>query len=174
MIFQQGTEGSRIQFRGTISGLAENFSPTYTEIKYSGRAEPVYVYDTFKRDISFNFKVYPTSRAEMKPIWKKLERLSTYTMPDYLSNGYTPGEDGNRELLLTIGYLYEQTPMILTSLTYTYSDETAWDIDYGLPMGIEIQGLDVQSLETTYINMIVKKYFHLIQILEVNNYEKIY
>ena len=60
-------------------------------------------------------------------------------MPDYLSNGYTaPGEDGNRELLLTIGYLYEQTPMILTSLTYTYSDETAWDIEYGLPMGIEI------------------------------------
>ena len=28
--------------------------------------------------------------------------------------------------------------MILTSLTYTYSDETAWDIEYGLPMGIEI------------------------------------
>ncbi len=139
MIFQQGTEGSRIQFRGTIAGLAENFSPSYTEIKYSGRAEPVYVYDTFKRDISFNFKVYPTSRAEMKPIWKKLERLSTYTMPDYLSNGYTaPGEDGNRELLLTIGHLYEETPMILTSLSYTYSDETAWDIEYGLPMGIEI------------------------------------
>ena len=140
MIFQQGTEGSRIQFRGTISGLAENFSPTYTEIKYSGRAEPVYVYDTFKRDISFNFKVYPTSRAEMKPIWKKLERLSTYTMPDYLDNGYTaPGEDGNRELLLTIGYLYQQTPMILTALSYTYSDDTPWDIDYGLPMGIDIQ-----------------------------------
>ena len=88
MIFQQGTEGRRRQFRGTIAGLAENFSPTYTEIKYSGRAEPVYVYDTFKRDISFNFKVYTTSRAEMKPIWKKLERLSTYTMPDYTSNGY--------------------------------------------------------------------------------------
>ena len=139
MIFQQGTEGSRIQFRGTIAGLAENFSPSYTEIKYSGRAEPVYVYDTFKRDISFSFKVYPSSRAEMKPIWKKLERLSTYTMPDYLSNGYTaPGEDGNRELLLTIGYLYVETPMILTSLSYTYSDETPWDIDYGLPMGIDI------------------------------------
>ena len=49
---------------------------------------PVYVYD-IKRDISFNFKVYPTSR-EMKPIWKKLERLSTYTS-DYTSNGYTAG-----------------------------------------------------------------------------------
>ena len=60
-------------------------------------------------------------------------------MPDYLDNGYTaPGEDGNRELLLTIGYLYQQTPMILTALSYTYSDDTPWDIDYGLPMGIDI------------------------------------
>ena len=119
MIFKLGTDNSRIQFRGTISGLSENFSPSYSEIKYSGRAEPVYVYDSFKRDISFNFKVYPTSRVEMKPIWKKLERLSTYTMPRYLDNGYSaPGvEDGNRELLLTIGKLYVETPMILTYIT---------------------------------------------------------
>ena len=57
LIFKLGSEKSRLQFRGTISGLTENFSPSYNEIKYSGRAEPVYVYDSFKRDISFSFKV---------------------------------------------------------------------------------------------------------------------
>ena len=140
LIFKLGTEKSRLQFRGTISGLTENFSPSYNEIKYSGRAEPVYVYDSFKRDISFNFKVYATSRVEMQPMWSKLERLSTYTMPRYASTGYTsPGNDNTDSFLrLTIGSLYKDTPSILTSLSYTYSDETPWDIDFGTPMGIDI------------------------------------
>ena len=141
LIFKLGTDNSRLQFRGTISGLSENFSPSYSEIKYSGRAEPVYVYDSFKRDISFNFKIYPTSRVEMQPIYTKLERLSTYTMPRYSDGGYSaPGNGpGESELLLTIGKLYVETPMLLTSLSYSYSDETSWDVDFGLPMGIDIQ-----------------------------------
>jgi len=142
LIFQLGSDGSRLQFRGTISGLSENFSPNYTEVKYSGRAEPVYIYDSFKRDITFNFKVYPTSRVEMQPLYTKLERLSTYTMPRYESSGgySAPGNSASdSELLLTIGKLYNKTPMILTSLSYSYSDDTAWDVDFGLPMGIDIQ-----------------------------------
>ena len=141
LIFQLGSDASKLQFRGTISGLAENFSPSYNEIKYSGRAEPVYVYDSFKRDISFSFKVYATSRVEMQPLWTKLERLSTYTMPRYSGGGYSaPGNSSSdSNLLLTIGKLYVKTPMILTSLSYTYSDETPWDIDFGTPMGIDIQ-----------------------------------
>ena len=141
LIFQLGSEKSQLQFRGTISGLTENFSPSYNEIKYGGRAEPAYVYDSFKRDISFNFKVYPTSRVEMQPLWSKLERLATYTMPRYSSTGgySAPGNnETDSNLLLTIGKLYVKTPMILTSLSYTYSDETAWDIDFGTPMGIDI------------------------------------
>ena len=139
LVFRLGTDKSNLQFRGTVTGLAENFSPSYTEIKYSGRAEPVYVYESFKRDISFNFKVYPTSRVEMQPLWTKLERLATYTMPNYTGAGYTaPGSSTNKELKLTVGKLYVETPMILTSLSYTYSDEVAWDVDFGLPMGIDV------------------------------------
>ena len=136
LVFKTADKADRIQFRGTISGLSENFSPGYSDIKYTGRAEPVYVYDTFKRDISFNFKVYPTSRIEMEPLWTKLERLSTYTMPQYAGTGYTA--PGATDLKLTIGELYNETPMILTTLSYTYSDDTPWDIDYQLPMGIDI------------------------------------
>ena len=57
--------------------------------------------------------------------------------------GNGPGES---ELLLTIGKLYVK-PMLLTSLSYSYSDDTSWDIDSGLPMGIVFK-LDVPYLET--------------------------
>ena len=73
----------------------------------------------------------------MQPMWTKLERLSTYTMPTYATGGYTA--PGSSELKLTIGKLYVNTPMILTTLSYTYSDETPWDIDFGTPMGIDVQ-----------------------------------
>jgi hypothetical protein len=69
-------------------------------------------------------------------LWTKLERLSTYTMPQYAGTGYTA--PGATDLKLTIGELYNETPMILTTLSYTYSDDTPWDIDYQLPMGIDI------------------------------------
>ena len=77
----------------------------------------------------------------MQPLWTKLERLSTYTMPRYGANGYSaPGNDASdSNLRLTIGSLYKDTPSILTSLSYTYSDETPWDIDFGTPMGIDVQ-----------------------------------
>ena len=73
----------------------------------------------------------------MQPMWSKLERLSTYTMPKYATGGYTAPNAS--ELELTIGKLYVNTPMILTTLSYTYSDETPWDIDFGTPMGIDVQ-----------------------------------
>ena len=82
------------EFSRLTNFFVTKINSPYNEIKYSGRAEPVYVYDSFKRDISFNFKVYATSRVEMQPLWTKLERLSTYTMPRYASTGYTsPGND---------------------------------------------------------------------------------
>ena len=58
-------------------------------------------------------------------------------MPTYATGGYTA--PGSSELKLTIGKLYLNTPMILTTLSYTYSDETPWVIDFGTPMGIDVQ-----------------------------------
>ena len=58
-------------------------------------------------------------------------------MPKYATGGYTAPNAS--ELQLTIGKLYVNTPMILTTLSYTYSDETPWDIDFGTPMGIDVQ-----------------------------------
>ena len=46
-------------------------------MKYNGRADSAFKYGTFERSLSFNFKVYPTTKAELKPLYSKLQRLST-------------------------------------------------------------------------------------------------
>ena len=134
------TDGKFYQFRGTISGLTETFSPSWDSIKFSGRADQGYKYGTFERSVSFNFQVYATSRIDMKPMYEKLQALSTFTMPEY------KGTKGYQGILvkMTLGDLYKNKLSFIDSLTYTISDDVAWDTnsdksDLGvMPMGIDV------------------------------------
>jgi len=138
----QADGGQKVQFRGTAKGITETFSPSWDSVKYNGRADQAYKYTTFERSVSFNFQAYATSRIEMKPMWKKLQYLSTMTMPQY------GGGNGYQGTLVTfrLGSLYNGKLAFIESLSYTMSDETPWEISMlgsnepigELPMGVDI------------------------------------
>ena len=123
--------GDRIQFRGTANGVTETFSPSWNSQKYTGRADKAYMYSEFERTLSFNFKAYASSRVEMQPMWKKLQRLATFTMPEYSDESYN-----GKIVYFRLGNLYgtgtRGIPTIITQLTYTMSDEVSWEIS---PLG---------------------------------------
>ena len=149
LIFDKHGGGSRLQFRGAVNGITETFSPGWEGLKYNGRADSAFVYKTFERSLSFNFKVFPTSKAELKPLYKKLQRLSTMTMPNY------GGVDGYEGILLdfTLGNLWINHLSFIDSLSYTFSDEVPWDIDAGASMGIDVSiGLKLLSNELPQYN----------------------
>ena len=135
LIFNRHGGGSRLQFRGTVNGLTETFSPSWEGMKYNGRADSAFKYSTFERSLSFNFKVYPTAKEELKPLYSKLQRLSTMTMPNY-----GDGTKGYEGILLdfTLGNLWIKHLCFIDSLSYTFSDEVPWDIDLGASMGIDV------------------------------------
>jgi len=143
LIFDRHGGGSKLQFRGTVGGLTETFSPSWEGMKYNGRADSAFKYSTFERSLSFNFKVYPTSKAELKPLYSKLQRLSTMTMPNY-----GDGTKGYEGILLdfTLGNLWVKHLSFIDSLSYTFSDDVPWDIDEGASMGIDVSiGLKLLS-----------------------------
>ena len=133
LIFDKHGGGSKLQFRATVTGITETFSPSWDSMKYNGRADSAFMYKTFERSLSFNFKVYPTSKAELIPLYKKLERLSTMTMPNYGSAGY-------EGILLdfTLGKLWVSQLSFIDSLSYSFSDDVPWDIDEQASMGIDV------------------------------------
>ena len=133
LVFDIHGGGSKLQFRGAVSGITETFSPSWDGMKYNGRADSAFMYKTFERSLSFNFQVYPTSKAELIPLYKKLERLSTMTMPNYGSAGY-------EGILLdfTLGKLWVSQLSFIDSLSYSFSDDVPWDIDEGASMGIDV------------------------------------
>ena len=133
LLFNVYGGGSQIQFRGAVSGITETFSPSWDSFKYNGRADQAYKYSTFERSLSFNFQVYPTSKAELKPLYTKLERLSSMTMPTYGTNGYT-----GTLVTFTLGNLWKNKLSFIESLSYTFSDEVPWDVDEEASMGIDV------------------------------------
>jgi len=153
------TSGTTIQFRGTVNSISETFTPNWTEIKYSGRAENAYIYDTFSRELTFGFRVFAYSVKELLPMWQKLDQLGRMTMPTYGRAGYY----GNITTF-TLGTMYEKFPALITNLTYTVPDDFTWEIGLNkdsnenqLPMGVDISitlkllGSELHSSKSTKI-----------------------
>lgn len=124
--FEDGTEGINVMpFRCTMTGFTDNFSPGWDKVDIMGRPDGAYLYSSFERSISFNFIVAALSRSEMIPMWRKLNRLASYTMPDFDGIG---GRASGPFMRITIGNLFQQTPGFITSLSYTIPDDATWDI----------------------------------------------
>jgi hypothetical protein len=153
--FEDGVAGKNVMpFRCTITGLSDTFSPGWNTISIMGRPDGAALYTSFERSISFSFIAAATSRSEMIPMWRKLNYLASYTMPDYNKGG---GKPSGPFMRLTIGDLYYKCAGYITSLSYTFPDEGSWDIaaDFDpeknpdakqLPMSVEV------SVSYTIIN----------------------
>lgn len=121
-----------VQFRATLNGITDNWSPSWNNVKYPGNPYPVYMYESFERTVSFNFKVYAMAQSELDFIYNKLQTLSNYTLPNIGGQYYT-----GKLVKMKIGNIIDKNGFI-TSLTYTVPDEISWDIADEKPIGIDV------------------------------------
>ena len=119
-----------IVFRAYLDTIVDNHKPTWSPIKYIGRADPVYAYDGYERDINFGFTVHIGSRDELKATWRKLNMLASWTAPEYIDSEEF-GIVGTMKapvIRLNIGNLYRKFPGFLSTLTYTFDNtQTTWE-----------------------------------------------
>jgi hypothetical protein len=113
-----------IVFRATFDSITDNHNPSWNAVKYMGRADPLYTYQGYEREISFGFTVHIGSRDEMKASWRKLNYLASWTAPEYLKSGLMRGP----MIRLNIGHLYRKMPGYISSLSYTFDNsQTTWE-----------------------------------------------
>jgi hypothetical protein len=114
-----------IVFRAILDSFSESHNPSWDAVQMVGRADPNYIYTGYSRDISVSFTMYATSRDEMKPMYRKLNALASYTAPEYSSDTIALKGPWMR---MTIGDLLVQQPVVINSLQYTFVDsETTWE-----------------------------------------------
>jgi hypothetical protein len=117
-------DSNYIHFRAFIEGFSDSYNATWSDVQYVGRGDKFYNYGGFTREISMGWTVYAQSKAELIPMYKKLNYLATSLAPDYSSGGFMRGSLAH----LTVGgYLYNQLG-IIKGLTYTIPDESTWEI----------------------------------------------
>ena len=119
-----------IYFRGYVTGITENVSPSFTSTNYIGRSEPVYMYERAERDVSFNLKVYPANLTEQKIMYDKMDKLTSLAYPEYLDdgNGLTRMKPPFTELYMAhIGKRDRGQFGFLKSITYTVNEQGDWD-----------------------------------------------
>ena len=125
--FDKSGEDDIMTFRASLTSLTDTFNPQWNPVQMIGRADPNYHYSGYGRDMNLDFTVYATDRDELKPIWRKLNTLASYTAPEYTKDSIAMKGPWMR---ITIGDLYKQTPVFISSLFYTLVDtDTTWDIN---------------------------------------------
>jgi hypothetical protein len=117
-----------IHFRAFLNTITDAYSSEQNSTKYIGRGENFYTYGGFDRKVSLSWTVAAQSKAELIPMYKKLNYLASVCTPDYSKLGYMRG---NIVTLTIGGYFYEQ-PGIITGFSYEMNDDNAtWEI--GIP-----------------------------------------
>ena len=119
------TKTTALVFRAFLSGISDNHSAEYNSFRYLGRGENFRTYQGFDRTVSFSFKIFAQSRPELRPMYEKLNYLTSQVYPDY-----SPNTSAMRApiIKLTIGdYLY-RTPGVLESINITIEDNASWEI----------------------------------------------
>lgn len=124
-----------IPFRAAVKGIAESGNASWEEMPFIGRADKVYFYGGFNRNLSFNLKIVIGSIAELAPTWQRIN----YMMTSYKPSNYTKKtavSSGNSRydrfmvppmFMLTIGDLYKDQPVLIQSMTLTVPDDAIWE-----------------------------------------------
>ena len=120
------TKTTALVFRAFLSGISDNHSADHNSFRYLGRGENFRTYQGFDRTVNFSFKIFAQSRPELRPMYEKLNYLTSQVYPDY-----SPTTSAMRAPIvkLTIGdYLY-RTPGVLESINITIEDNASWEIN---------------------------------------------
>jgi len=128
LYFRNIVTGETVHFRGTITGLSETVSPSWSSGKFSGNPFSYHTYESIERSVAFNFTIYPMNSAELANNWTKIEFLTSLTYP----LGYQSGQIGSVRapiIYFTMGDLYKDKVCFIDSLQYTIPDNSNWQLD---------------------------------------------
>jgi hypothetical protein len=123
-------DGATVTLKPYLTAFSDNWSPTYTDVKYVGRQDIQKVFSSATRTISLGFKMAATSQANLTTMYDKIRSLIRYSSVGSYEGGvpYIVGP----VLKLTVGSYISNAPCIATSLKIdTNPSEYSWEIQSG-------------------------------------------
>jgi len=120
-----------IPFRATVKGISESNNALWDELRFIGRADALYSYSGFTRNLSFTFTVVINSLLELLPVWKRINYLASSVKPaEYTKikqNNITNSFIIPPMFMVTIGDLYKYQPIVITTVTVNIPENAVWE-----------------------------------------------
>lgn len=122
-------------FSAYMNGFRDSFNGTWNEVNYNGRAESFYVYNKFKRSVSFNLQIPCFNKRQLFEKHRALGQLASTT-----AGSYNNGLLGGVLLKVNVGNYLVGEYATLNSLNYSIPDNATWDIadDALLSMNLDV------------------------------------
>jgi hypothetical protein len=111
-------------FSAYMTGYKDSFSGNWNEINYAGRAESFYVYDKFKRSVSFNLQIPCFNRKQLFEKHRNLGQIAAATAGSYNPKGFL----GGVLIRINLGNYLVGEFGILNSLSYSIPNDATWDV----------------------------------------------
>lgn len=124
-------------FRAFLDSMSDEYQGEWTPFKYTGRGENFYTYGGFDRNISIGFKVAAMTRAELNPMYRKINYLASTTAPTYNINGFMRGTF----VKLTVGDYFSQLPGVIQTVAFDWEVGYPWEIKYDKKNETDVQEL---------------------------------
>ena len=112
-----------IPFRATVKGISERSVSSWDDFQYIGNADKVYNYKGFTRGLGFSFNVVAMSVKELLPMWQRINYLMGLTKPANYKNGFIVPP----LVMMTIGDIYKNQPIVINSINMTIPDNATWE-----------------------------------------------
>lgn len=117
-----------IPFSATIKSLSDSNTATWNPIEYLGRADKLYYYSGFTREINFNFKVVAHSVKELLPMWQRINYLVGLTKPANYTSGAEGGFIVPPMVQFTLGDFYKNHFICIFSCNVTVPEDATWEL----------------------------------------------
>ncbi len=123
----------RVIFPAYINNFKVNTDSTWTDVSYIGRSESLYVYNKFKRQVSFGFQIPCFNPVELREY-----HLSLGVLESSLAGKYKGNKLGGILTRLYFGNYFKGETGIINSISYDIPNDSSWDIDEKLAHNINV------------------------------------
>lgn len=127
-----------LAFPANLKDFKDDFTGTWTDTQYVGRAEKFHSYTGFDRQISFSFTVLARNKQYLNKLYQKLNKLAATTAPTYKDGIFMRGTLTS----VTVGdYLVNQKGFF-KSVGLSWNTDYMWEIEgdtFRLPLVLDVQ-----------------------------------
>jgi len=128
--FSDPDDENKVYLRAYNLEISDKLKPSYSAVAYSGNPAESHVFDKIGRSWTLKLTLAAFTSKELLNNYKKLNAMMQLASPKIISS-YA----GGHITKMTVGSIWKDMPIIISSIDYEINNDAGWDIGHGKDAG---------------------------------------